>query len=204
MSELLASDKTGMKSEPKKTLEWNSASITAVCNHKGKRFILVGRESAGHDQKGNNWDTFGGGREVADKSPKDTAIREFDEETMGVFGSVEFIRKNLLPVHVRIKDTKHYIYLLELDYDPVIVETYNRMLKRMQGCFSKKNIKKGAGEVSLLYIPSCAVGLFEKTMIAWYPVDNILATSGMLRKHSEKALPVLFKKASRYMSPIKK
>lgn len=182
---------------------WTSASIVPICLLGGKRYILLGRETAGYSEKDHNWDTFGGGREAVDKTPKDTAIREFDEETMGVFGSVEFIRQNLIPVHAKIKSSGHYIFILELDYSPIIVETYNRVLAKMKDCFRTKKINKGGREVSALYVPTCAVGMFEKTMLAWYPVDNVLATPGLLRKHSEKALPSIFRKTSKYMTPEK-
>jgi hypothetical protein len=181
-------------------LEWKSASIVPICLLNGKRYILLGRESTGYIEKQHNWDTFGGGREAIDKTPKDTAIREFDEETMGIFGSIEFIRENLLPVHAKIKSTEHYIYIIELDYSPVIVETYNRLLARMRGCFRTKKESVNGREVSSLYLPTCPTGMFEKTMLAWYPVERVLNSPDMLRPHSEKSLPVIFHKALKYMT----
>ena len=189
-------------SSEKPALIWKSASITPICTVNGKIMILLGRESNGYSEQGHNWDTFGGGREDADKTPKDTAIREFDEETMGVFGDMDWVRDHLLPVHAHLKSTDHYIYILRMPHDPAITETYNRILAKMRNCFRTKKIKKREGdrEVAALYLPTCPTGLFEKTQLSWYPVDQILASPNMLREHSARCLPTMFRKIAKYLN----
>lgn len=180
-------------------IQWKSASIIPICSHNGKRFMLLGRESAGYSERSKNWDTFGGGREEIDKSPKDTAIREFDEETMGVFGSTDYIREKLHKVHVHIKNTMHYVYILQIPYDPIIVETYNRILSKMRDCFRTKKVTKDGIEMATLYLPTCPKGLFEKTMLSWFPIKNVLASPELLRTQATLILPGIFKKLEKYL-----
>ena len=49
-------------------------------------FVLLGSESNGM------FDEFGGGRDRGEKDPRNTAAREFEEESCGVFCSAEEIK----------------------------------------------------------------------------------------------------------------
>jgi hypothetical protein len=178
--------------------EWSSASILPFCTQDGELNILIGRETTGFQNDTGNWDTFGGGREDADSTPRDTAIREFVEETMGVFGDRELISRNLLRHHIRIHSNGHRIYLLPLTYNASIIETYNRILHHMQPCFRVRHLKPrqgsdNAASIASLYIPTCPTGLLEKTMLEWCPAESLLQKQEILRPHTARVLEPVVK-----------
>ena len=131
-------------------------------------YVLLGREVKGF-YKG-TYDAFGGGKEPEDKTPKDTAIREGYEESMGFFGSIAYIRKNIKSLGPEFK----YDFLLKIDYQPdTVPKLFNDVYKYVQSGVIK--FKKG---------------YFEKDIIRWFPVDKKQSMSNFrpVFKHPYKYL----------------
>ncbi len=83
-----------------------SAGILPYCNE----FVLIGREERG-------WSGFSGKCESGE-TPKETAVREFNEETAHIFKGVK-ISKNTICISTSTpKKYKFYLYLVKFDnYD---------------------------------------------------------------------------------------
>lgn len=129
--------------------DWG-AGIIPVSIYNNKLYVLLGREVKG-DRKG-TYDAFGGGREPQDRTPKDTAIREGYEESMGFFGSMSYIRKNIKSLGPKFK----YDFILKVDYQPdTLPKLFNEVYKYVQSGVVK--FKKG---------------YFEKDIIRWFPVNK--------------------------------
>lgn len=82
--------------------------------HDNRIYIVLGQDS------GEGWNIFGGGPE----SPNilSEAIREFEEETMGVFGNVNISDSPSLNIRDAI------IYLVQLDFNPKdYITAYNNI-----------------------------------------------------------------------------
>ena len=126
------------------------AGLTPVSVYNNKLYVLLGREAKG-EHKG-MYDAFGGGKEPEDKTPRDTAIREGYEESMGFFGSMSYIKKNIKAIGSEFK----YDFLLKIDYQPnTLPKLFNEVYKYVQHGVIK--FKKG---------------YFEKDIIRWFPVDK--------------------------------
>ena len=130
--------------------EWKAAGITPISIYNNKLYVLLGREARGVDN--GLYDAFGGGRESEDKTPKETAVREGYEESMGFFGSKAHIRKNLKPLGPEFK----HDFLLKIEYKPYsLPKLFSDVYKYTQSGVIKR--KKG---------------YFEKDIIRWFPVDK--------------------------------
>jgi hypothetical protein len=126
----------------------------------GKRYYLIGKEhkQTGWDGSG-KWSDFGGDPE--DETPLVGAAREFYEETMGFFGNMTDIVKNLQNSK-RVSVPGGYTYLLKIKFDPQLPLLFERVHRYFLQC-AKMHRRK----VGYMGIPSCPEGLFEKTDILW-------------------------------------
>lgn len=130
--------------------DWKAAGIIPLSIYNNKLYVLAGREAKGSDK--GKFDAFGGGRESYDKTPKDTAVREGYEESMGFFGSKTYIRTNLKPLG---PDFKHD-FILKIDYKPdTLPVLFNNVYK-----YTKEGVVKSKK------------GYFEKDIIRWFPVNK--------------------------------
>ena len=142
---------------------WSSAGIIPISVYNNKLYVLLGRESKGIDK--GKYDAFGGSSEVKDKTAKDTAVRECYEESMGFFGSCDYIKKNsklLIPD----LDTD---FILKVEYQPnTLPKLFNDVYKYMKCGVIK--VKKG---------------YLEKDNIRWFPVSKKQNTNNF-RKYFKK------------------
>ena len=74
----------------------------------GQAYFLIGQEPNGV------WADFGGRADATDRNPKETAIREFTEETRCVFGMYDYkqnrkLRKKILHYPECISASQRYI-----------------------------------------------------------------------------------------------
>lgn len=98
-----------------KTEKKLAAGILPICKQTGR--ILLGRRSANDSSYPNHWDLFGGTFEDSDEIPKNTAKREFNEETM-YCGSFEIADK---PIDMRSNNfVVYYTYvgLFDQEFEP--------------------------------------------------------------------------------------
>lgn len=146
-----------------------SAGILPYCiDNAGQAHFLLGQEPNGV------WADFGGRADPTDRDPKETAMREFTEETRCVFGMYDYkqnrkLRKKILHYPECMRASQRYIkprmsqglrhprgyyvmYVARVDYIPA--EVFNRAAK----------------------IPH-----YEKKRYAWVPADaliSVVETSG--------------------------
>ena len=129
---------------------WKAAGITPIAVYNKQLYVLLGREAKDRDK--GKYDAFGGGRNKKDKAPKDTAVRECYEESMGFFGSQFYIQKNAKILMPEL-DTD---FILKIEYSPYIIpKLFNDVYKYMKSGVIKT--KKG---------------YLEKDHIRWFPVNK--------------------------------
>jgi len=147
-------------------------------NDKEKLVFLLGKENDGTDKKRNNlYSDFGGGKEGGER-PIHTAYREFVEETMNAIGNNTEIKKALRnPTLLHIANNGYYQYLIEIPYDDMIVNTFNRVMDEISRCMVDKKYR-GHTHRS---ISSCPVGLVEKIKFKWFKPSEIIKNKRMMR-----------------------
>ena len=134
---------------------WIGAGVIPVAVHNNKLYILLGRESKGN-AKG-KYDAFGGGPETYDKTPRDTAVRECYEESMGIFGTPTYIQKNIKQLIPEVETD----FMLKLEYNPTeLPKLFSNIYNYMKSGVIKS--KKG---------------YFEKDTIRWFPVNKTQRTT---------------------------
>lgn len=161
-----------------------AAGILPIIKMNDTIYFLLGREKHGLDfDKSGKFSDFGGHKDL-NETPEETAIREFDEESMGVLYDKNKLKGiiSTLPKYIN-KKYNYIIFLLKIDYKPDIINTYNTILKKLQTC-------EGVNKKSL---PRCNNGLLEKTEFKLFKVHNILKNKKILRKEFISTFKILVK-----------
>ena len=147
---------------------WIGAGIIPIAVYNKQLYVLLGKEAKGRDK--GKYDAFGGGPNKEDKTPRDTALREGYEESMGFFGSLSYIQKNMKLLMPDL-DTD---FILKIEYSPhTLPKLFNDVYKYMKSGVIK--IKKG---------------YFEKDSVRWFPVN---------KKQNINNFRSYFKKMFKYM-----
>ena len=162
--------------------------LTSESSDKGELVFLLGLGNRKMD-KNKLYSDFGGGREDKE-TPSMTAYREFIEETMDMMGNNTKI-KNLLknPSVLHICDNTYHEYIIKIDFNEDITNTYNRIINKLKECMIYKNNK-------YLTIPSCPVGLLEKIEMRWFTAKEIY-------ENKEKMRPIFFKTFSGFYNKVR-
>ena len=147
--------------------KWIGAGIIPVAIHNNKLYVLLGRESKGRDK--GKYDAFGGGRNKEDNTPRDTALREGYEESMGFFGTKSYIDKNMRLLMPELETD----YILKIAYSPHKIPK----LFRDVYLYMYKNMKKKKGYL-------------EKDQLRWFQVN---------KKQDTRIFRYYFKKLFQYM-----
>nr|QBK88387.1 MAG: NUDIX domain protein [Mimivirus LCMiAC01] len=149
----------------------------------GHIVFLLGKENKGTDDARNGlYSDFGGHREKNEK-PIDTAYREFKEETMNAIGKGELIKKMLKkPTMLYIGDNNYHEYIIKLEYNDDLPGIYNRIMKELEKCMTYKKYRNHKH----LSIPTCPIGLCEKSEFKWFKPSEII-------KNKHKMRPVFYK-----------
>lgn len=142
--------------------------ILPVAIVNGQLKFLFGREV--QDKK---WSDFGGGRE-GNESKFETAIREGCEELDGFLGCKSQLKIKVKKHMVGSIDTeglKTYMFLINYDESlPVYFNNHHHFIKRnMPDKINKK-------------------GLFEKSEIGWFTIDEMRHSSGQFRTFYKKVI----------------
>lgn len=141
-------------------------------NEKGKLVFLLGKERDGTDKKRNNlYCDFGGGRE-RNETPKQTAIREFSEESMDAINDINFFKKMIMNAKM-VHNKNYYEYVIKIKYNNDIVKSFNRIIKKLKKCYVC-NKYKGHKIYGIACPPE--LGLVEKTEFRWFTPIEILST----------------------------
>lgn len=113
--------------------------------------FLFGKEQSSNDTPG--WADFGGGAE-GNETDRAVALREWYEETSGVFGTFAEYRRIFDKGFVRTftnASHQYTVFLVRVTYDPMLATHYNRMsdffersaldTRRTKGCVEKAQIE---------------------------------------------------------------
>ena len=136
-----------------------------------KLYLLFGKEV--EDGK---WSDFGGGKEGSE-SPLRTAIREGCEELDGFLGCESALKKLVTrDMVVKLKHEQYHTYVFRIPYDEILPDYF-----RNHHIFIKKHlphlIRKN--------------GLFEKSEIKWFSIEEIKHAKSQFRPFYKKILNLL-------------
>jgi 8-oxo-dGTP pyrophosphatase MutT (NUDIX family) len=138
------------------------AGILPVSYHNGSFYFLFSRECRKQD-----WRDFGGATEK-NETIKQTAIREAFEESDGILGTRDDVKKLLeKETFYKVKTKTYFVYVVNIPYD----KTLPRKFKKRFDKIAKSNPEKIATN-----------GLYEKDKLMWIRLENI-------PKHMDKFKP---------------
>jgi 8-oxo-dGTP pyrophosphatase MutT (NUDIX family) len=133
---------------------------------RGKPLFLFGKEQSSNDTPG--WADFGGGAE-GKETDRTVALREWFEETSGVFGSFAEYRTLIDRGLVRTftnRSNQYTVFLVRVPYDPSLASHYNRI----SDFFERSALDTRATK-----------GLFEKARMEWFSVADMRRRRGQFR-----------------------
>ena len=139
-------------------------------NKKGKYEFLIGFKKFMNKDDGyigtNPYQyVIPGGNIMELESDTNCAIREFYEETMGSFFSINDIKKYLNCDNKIYNDKyNYYTFLVNNDISSESITTYNKIRSYLDGCLQYVN--DGSG-IMMQQIPCCPDGYIEKSEIKW-------------------------------------
>lgn len=142
--------------------------ILPIALVKGKLKFLFGKEIG--DKK---WSDFGGGREGRE-SNYETAIREGCEELNGFLGCQAQLKRLVNENIVAVIETEGFhTYAFLIDYDEKLCEYFNNNTKFIKQKLPYKINKKG---------------LFEKSEIGWFTIEELKNSPGQFRYFYRKVI----------------
>lgn len=141
------------------------AGILPVILYNGVLFFLMGRE-----RHNNLWCDFGG-RPDPGENILQTAIREGGEELNGLLGINEKLHNKVTKNYITQLNHKTYSSILfQIDYNPNLVEIF-----------------KNNNDFAETYFPNLIDnnhnGLFEKTEIKWFTIDELIQNKKNFRPY---------------------
>lgn len=119
------------------------AGIILVALHDNKLHFLLGKEHS------NKWNDFGGAANQGE-SFLQTALREFNEETNGFFGSPFLFNKYAKNNHIMgitLDSDTYKTFLIKYDYDESLPVYFNNNYKFMMKHFPEGQLKNGMYEI---------------------------------------------------------
>ena len=142
--------------------------ILPVALLNGKLKFLFGKEAG--EKK---WSDFGGGRE-GNESKFETAIREGCEELNGFLGCRNQLKNLVKSNQIASIDTEGlHTYLFLINYDQNLPYYFNNNFKFIKQKMPNKINKKG---------------LFEKSEIGWFSIEEIKHSPGQFRTFYQKVI----------------
>lgn len=145
-------------------------------NNNGELVFLLGKENKSlYSSDSNKYCDFGGSR-YKNESILETAIREFDEESMGVIMDINTLQIKLLDPHTFYVIINNYVqYVVKIEYDETIPLFYNRIRNKLENCmkYSTNYYYK---------IPTCPNGYLEKSKMKWFTLNDLKKNIKYLRK----------------------
>jgi hypothetical protein len=155
-----------INSKGRLNIQHQAAGILPIIKINNNIYFILGRENASNDlNKSHKFSDFGGHKD-ANETFDETAIREFDEESMGVLFNKIKLQKIILSLPYYFnKNTNYVTFLLKMKYKPDIITTYNKLLKKLKLCNY-----------------TCSNGLLEKTELKLFTINEILNNKKEMRK----------------------
>lgn len=153
------------------------AGILPVVLHNSVLFFLMGKE-----RHNNLWCDFGGSHNP-NESIFDTAIREGGEELNGLMGINEKLQNNVkknLITEITTKNNPSYTSILfKTEYDPNLVTSFT-------------NINTFAETYFPNLIDNHHNGLFEKTQVKWFTIDELIKNNNKFRSHYKPIINIIY------------
>lgn len=141
------------------------AGILPVTMSNGILLFLMGKE-----RSSNLWCDFGGSTEFGEQ-PLQTAIREGGEELNGILGIDDKLYNRVTRSMVYpVEFNKYTSFLFNLDYDNNLINTFKN-----SNCFAENYLND--------VINTKNNGLFEKSEIKWFTVNELNRDIKMFRPH---------------------
>lgn len=148
-----------------------------ACIHNKKLYLLFGRENRFNDTPG--FADFGGGIEKGE-SKFESAVRELEEESTGILGSKEELKKMMKNKGTYIVDWKdsYRTFIFPYPYDPYLTHYFNNTSKFLQHRLEPKLLKNSV--------------LFEKDHMQWFCIDDLLKKKHEFRPFYQNIITMIY------------
>jgi 8-oxo-dGTP pyrophosphatase MutT (NUDIX family) len=154
--------------------------------HKNKVYYLFGKEGSMERDKKCHWGDFGGGSKTGEDL-LDTTTREGAEELNGFFGSKADLKNKI----DEIAYDKRYTYLVRADYDAKLPfyfnNNYNFICEYLKG-----------------HVEHPTNGLFEKSEIRWFSVDDLKREKHIFRDYFQNIIDIVIYNHPKTLSKMKR
>jgi hypothetical protein len=166
------------------------SGVILAAYHKNKVYYLFGKEGSMEHDKKCHWGDFGGGAK-AGEDLLDTTTREGAEELNGFFGSKADFEKYILKNRIdEIAYDKRYTYIVRADYDEKLPYYFNNNYK-----FICEYLKG--------HVQHPTNGLFEKSEIRWFTVDDLKREKHIFRDYFQNIIDIVIYNHPKTMSKLK-
>ena len=167
------------------------SGVIPVALHKNKVYYLFGKEGSMERDKNCHWGDFGGGAKTGEDL-LDTTTREGAEELNGFFGSKHDFEKYILKNKVdEIAYDKRYTYLVRADYDEKLPYYFNNNYK-----FICEYLKG--------HVQHPTNGLFEKSEIRWFTIDELKRERNIFRDYFRNIIDIIIYNHPKTLSKLKR
>jgi hypothetical protein len=167
------------------------SGVIPVALHKNKVYYLFGKEGSMERDKNCHWGDFGGGAKTGEDL-LDTTTREGAEELNGFFGSKHDFEKYILKNKVdEIAYDKRYTYLVRADYDEKLPFYFNNNYK-----FICEYLKG--------HVQHPTNGLFEKSEIRWFTIDELKRERHIFRDYFRNIIDIIVYNHPKTLSKLKR
>jgi hypothetical protein len=151
----------------KNSTRYSAGILPYSFDQNGKLFFLLGRDNEG------DWSDFGGRCEFRDQNnPKNTASREFYEETLGAVLTVQECHDKMTENIIESKTlngSPYYMYLVYIDFTNYL-DTFNKTSQFLKYQFETRITTR----------------IIEKVSIRWVSIDTLLNCI----ENNEKPIPL--------------
>jgi hypothetical protein len=166
------------------------SGVILVALNKGKVYYLFGKEGSMERDKKCHWGDFGGSRKPGEDL-LDTTTREGAEELNGFFGSKVDFEKYILKNKIdEVAYDKRYTYLVRAHYD-----------ERLPYYFS--NNYKFICEYLKGHVDHPSNGLFEKSEIRWFTVEELKRERNIFRDYFRNIIDIIIYNHPKTVSKMK-
>jgi hypothetical protein len=167
------------------------SGVIIVALHKNKVYYLFGKEGSMERDKNCHWGDFGGSAKTGEDL-LDTTTREGAEELNGFFGSKHDFEKYILKNKVdEIAYDKRYTYLVRADYDEKLPYYFNNNYK-----FICEYLKG--------HVQHPTNGLFEKSEIRWFTIDDLKRERNIFRDYFRNIIDIVVYNHPKTLSKLKR
>ena len=167
------------------------SGVIIVALHKNKVYYLFGKEGSMERDKNCHWGDFGGSAKTGEDL-LDTTTREGAEELNGFFGSKHVFEKYILKNKVdEIAYDKRYTYLVRAEYDEKLPFYFNNNYK-----FICEYLKG--------HVQHPTNGLFEKSEIRWFTIDELKRERNIFRDYFRNIIDIIIYNHPKTLSKLKR